>query len=101
MGTEPITMTNSHRTPAPTPSSQEIAKRGAAIYKQKYQHDLEQTANGKFVAINVYTSDATVAESSEQAIEQALKKDPQGLFHLVRVGHQAAFDAGWFMSYAR
>jgi len=94
-------MTTTHNTPAPAPSTQDIAKRGAAIYKQKFQAELEKTSAGKFVAINVNTSDASIADTSEQAIELALQKDPNGLFHLVRVGHQSAFEAGWFMSYAR
>lgn len=93
-------MNADNQTPAPAPSTQEIAKRGALLYKQKYQHDLEKTSTGKFAAINVNTTEATVADTSEEAIRLALEKDPQGLFHLVRVGHQSAFEAGWFMSYA-
>ena len=94
-------MNTTHNTPAPAPSTQEIARRGEAIYAQKYKQDLEQRASGKFVAINVNSSDATLADSSEEAVRLALQKDPQGLFHLVRVGHHSAFEAGWYISYAR
>jgi hypothetical protein len=89
----------SHKTPAP--STQEIARRGEEIYTQKYKHDLERSSKGKFVAVNVNNSEATIADTGEEAIEEALQKDPQGLFHLVRVGHQSAFEAGWYMTYAR
>jgi hypothetical protein len=85
----------------PTPSSQEIAARGEAIYAEKYRADLEKSSNGKFIAINVTNGDATLADTGEDAIRLALEKDPSGFFHLMRVGHKAAFEAGWYMSCAR
>jgi hypothetical protein len=93
-------MTSANNRPAPPSSTQEIARRGEAIYAQK-RDDLERSSKGKFVAINILTSDMTVADTGEQAVERALTKDPQGLFHLVRIGHQSAFEAGWYMTYAR
>ncbi len=92
-------MPTNHNTPAP--STRDTALRGEKIYKEKYQHEFEKTHKGKFVAINVNTSDATLADTSEEAIRLALEKDPSGLFHLMRVGHQSAFDAGWYMTCAR
>jgi hypothetical protein len=83
-----------------TPSFHEIAKRGEAIYSEKYRTVLEKSSNGKFVAINISSGDATLADTGEDAIRLALEKDPAGLFHLVRVGHKAAFEAGWYMSCA-
>jgi hypothetical protein len=85
---------------SPTPSTQDIAQRGEAIYKHKYQADFENKHKGKFVAVNVNTEEATMADTGEDAIRIALEKDPAGLFHLVRVGHQAPFEAGWYMSCA-
>ena len=85
----------------PTPSTQDIAQRGEAIYREKYQREFEKSQNGKFVAINVNTEETTVSDTAEDAIRMALEKDPSGLFHLVRVGYKAAFEAGWYMSCAR
>jgi len=82
----------------PTPSTQDIAERGEAIYKNKYQADLESKFHGQFAAINVQSEDVTLADTSDEAIRLALEKAPDGLFHLVRVGHKAAFEAGWYMS---
>ncbi len=84
-----------------TPSCQDIAERGEAIYGEKYRAKLEKTSNGKFIAINVGNSDATLADTGEDAIRLALEKDPSGFFQLMRVGHRAAFEAGWYMSCAR
>lgn len=82
----------------PTPSTRDIALRGEAIYKEKYQKDFETKYKDKFAAINVSTGEATVSEASEDAVRIALEKDPSGFFHLVRVGHPGAFEAGWYMS---
>lgn len=79
-------------------SPQEITERGEAIYREKYQRELERTAPGKFVAINVKSGEASVADASEVAVKLALEKDPDGLLFLARVGHKAAFEAGWYMS---
>lgn len=84
-----------------TPSSQEIAERGEAIYGEKYRVEMERTSNGKFIAINIANADATIADTAEDALRMALEKDPSGFFHLMRVGHRAAFEAGWYMSCAR
>ena len=81
-----------------TPSTQDIAERGEAIYKTNYQSDFEKNHLGKFVAINVINGDATISDTGEEAIRTALKKDPSGFFHLMRVGHKAAFEAGWYLS---
>lgn len=84
----------------PTPSTQEIAERGEAIYEQKYRKDFEATHPGKFVAINIRTGEATPSETAEDAIRIALEKDSNAFLHLLRVGHKAAFEAGWYMSCA-
>jgi hypothetical protein len=99
MGTE-LTMPTNRNAPAPAPSIQEIARRGEAIYAEKFQKELERTSSGKFVAININNADATVADTGEQAVEEALLKDPTGFFHLMRVGRQSAYEAGWYVTYA-
>jgi hypothetical protein len=81
-------------------SLKEIAERGEDIYRQKYQEQFEQKYNGKFVVINVVTDDATVSDASHDAVRFAVGKDPNGLFHLMRIGRQAAFEGGWYMSSA-
>jgi hypothetical protein len=78
-----------------TPSCQDIAEGGEATYDEKYRSELQRTSNGKFIAINVANADATLADTGEDAIRLAMEKDPAGFFHLIRVGHRAAFEAGW------
>ncbi len=68
-----------------------IADAGERIYKTKFQQELEKTANGKFVAIDVISGSASMGETPEQALNAARKEDPKGLFHLIRVGFSGAF----------
>jgi hypothetical protein len=82
-------------------SAQYIAERGEAIYAAKYRADLEQNAPGKFVAVHIESGEATLGDTGDAAIRAAREKDPTGYFHLIRVGHQAAFEAGWYLSCAR
>jgi len=84
----------------PNPSTKDIAQRGEAVYRERYQAHFERINLGKFVAVNVNDGEATVADTAEDAIRVALERDPSGLFHLMRVGHKAAFEAGWYMSCA-
>jgi hypothetical protein len=82
-------------------SAQYIAERGEAIYAEKYRADLEHSARGKFVAMHIESGEATLGDTGEAAIRAAREKDPEGNFHLIRVGHKAAFEAGWHLSCAR
>lgn len=81
-------------------STRDIADRGKAIYKDKWEETLLKTSGGKFVAIDVRTGEAYVADTAEEAVRTAEKHDPQGYFHLIRIGCKAAFAAGWYMSHA-
>jgi hypothetical protein len=76
-------------------SPKAIADAGERIYREKYQKDYEEKYLGKFVAISVKTEDATIADSPEDALEQAKSKEPDGLFHLIRVGYSGAFQMGY------
>jgi hypothetical protein len=72
-----------------------IADTGERIYRERYQKDFEEKYLGKFVAVSVKTGDATVGDSPQEALEQAKSKEPDGLFHLIRVGYPGAFQMGY------
>ncbi len=71
-----------------------VAKRGQEIYREKYQSEYETRYHGKFVVIDIATGEASVADSSEEAFEDARQKSPQGVFYLLRVGFPAAYRVG-------
>lgn len=83
-----------------TTSTREIALRGEAIYKEKWEAQLAKEHEGKFVAINIDNGDAVLGNTSEEAVRLAQEKYPTGYFHLIRIGRPSAFSAGWYMSHA-
>jgi hypothetical protein len=70
-----------------------IAAVGEAIYKDRYQRELEQTSRGMFVAINVDSGDAAISDSDVVAVHSMREKKPSRI-HLIRVGYSTAYRIG-------
>jgi len=70
---------------------QAIADQGERIYAERYKAQFEAEHLGKFVAIDIKTGHATLGSTSDEALESAKKINPNGLFHLIRVGSPGAF----------
>jgi len=68
-----------------------IADRGEEVYREKYQKEYEKIHRGKFVAIDVTTGLAYVADTPEGAFNLARKASQAGLFHLIKVGEPGAY----------
>ena len=69
----------------------EAAERGEKIYNEKYKTAFEDEHYGKYVAVDIQTEHAYIADSPEDAISLARKGNPKGVFHLVKVGSTGAF----------
>jgi hypothetical protein len=72
-----------------------IAEAGERIYRDKFQVELEASSHGKYAAINVEKETVFVSDTPEGAFDLARKDDPQGIFHLVRVGYAGAFQLSY------
>ena len=68
-----------------------IAELGEKIYATKYKQEFEQKYGRKFVAIDVNTEKAYIADTPEKALDDAKNDSPRGLFHLIQVGYTGAF----------
>ena len=75
-----------------------IAEAGEKIYNERYRTQYEAEHRGKFVAINVKNGHATLGESSEETLEAAKKTNPDGLFHLIKVGSPGAFRVSYTLN---
>ena len=73
----------------------QLAEKGEAIYRTKYQHEYEQLYPGKYVAIDLNTEKAFVADTPEAAVALLQKDNPKSYFHLVRVGSAGVFKVGY------
>ena len=83
---------------APLSNPRQIAERGEAIYRDRYQQQYERDYPGKFVAIDVQTENAYIADTPEDALADAHTQAPQGIFHLIQVGHAGAFRVSYAKS---
>ena len=66
-----------------------FAKKGQAIYEQKYRAQMETTARGKVVAIEVESGEAFIGRTALEAAMKARRKFPDSLFYFIRVGYPA------------
>lgn len=73
---------------------EEIAATGEKIYETRYRAEFEIRHPGKFVAINVIDESTTIGDTASQALFTAKKDHPEGMFHLIRIGHPGAFEVG-------
>ena len=71
-----------------------VAESGERIYTEKFKAEYERLYHGKFVAVDVDSEEAAIADSAYEALEQAKQSHPDGVFHLIRVGFKGAFEAG-------
>lgn len=68
---------------------QEIADKGTQIYKQ-IKSNYEPRENGRFLAIEIESGNAYLADTSAEAIVKAKENYPDKLFYLVKVGYDTA-----------
>jgi hypothetical protein len=73
----------------------QLAEKGEAIYRQKYKEEYERLYPGKFLAIDLNTEKAFVADTPERAVELLQKENPRSFFHLVKVGSPGVFKVGY------
>lgn len=88
MGDEEHIMTNSNLS---LDRPQQLAERGERIYATRYRDSFERQFAGQFVAIDVISGNAAVAEFPEEALEKALDSFPNPLLHLICIGESSAF----------
>ena len=67
---------------------QKVVTEGAKIY-QEIKTQYEPVQNGKFLAIDVDSKSAYMAESSVEAMNLARAKHPKKVFYVVKIGFDA------------
>jgi hypothetical protein len=73
------------------PNAHEIAAKGSDIYDRRYRTEFERLHDGEFVAIDISSEAAYLADLPETALSKARAAAPEGLFYLIRVGSPGAF----------
>ncbi|MES2216725.1 MAG: hypothetical protein V4481_05545 [Patescibacteria group bacterium] len=68
---------------------QKVVTEGVKIYQQ-IKDLYEPIQNGKFMAIDIDSKKAYVADTSADAVVMARKEHPQKVFYVVKIGFDAA-----------
>ena len=68
-----------------------IVERGKEIYATRYQRELEATALGQYVAIDVQTEEAHVRSAPGEALRAAREAHVGGYFYLIKIGSPGVF----------
>lgn len=73
----------------------QLAEKGEAIYNEKYREEYERLHPGKYVAIDLGSGKAFVADTPEGAVVLLQKESPRSFFHLIKVGSPGVFKVGY------
>ncbi|MCY3919698.1 MAG: hypothetical protein OXG38_07825 [Chloroflexi bacterium] len=68
-----------------------IAAAGEEIYNRKYREEYERLYRDMYVAINIRDESITRSDVAVEAMLEAKKEDPDGMFYLIWVGHKAVY----------
>ena len=72
----------------------EISRRGKEIYQTRIKHLVEPQHTGKFIVIDVESSDYEVDDEHIAASERLRKRRPDAVTYAGKVGYQAAYRLG-------
>ena len=80
--------------PHPRFPSEEIVRRGEAIYERQIRDTVEAKHTGKFLVLDIETGDYEVDQDELAAVDRAKAKHPDAPLYLLRVGFPAAVTLG-------
>lgn len=72
--------------PHPRYSSEEIVRRGKAIYEKQLRTQVEAANPGKFLVINIETGDYELGEDHLDVSDRAAAKHPGAALFAMRIG---------------
>ena len=72
--------------PHPRYSSEEIVRRGQALYEQQIRSTVEIAHKGEFLVLDVETGEYEIDASEIAALKRARAKNPGAALYILRVG---------------
>lgn len=78
----------------PRYSSDEIVRRGQALYEERIHAAVEPGHEGKFLVVDIETGEYEIDADDLAALQRARSKNPDAALYIVRVGHRAAYRIG-------
>jgi hypothetical protein len=73
---------------------QQVEELGEAFFQESIRDKLSREDNGRFVVIDVTSSNYEIADTDLQATRKLLAEHPQAVIYGIRVGSEAAYTLG-------
>ena len=77
-------------------SPEEVARRGQEIYEKEIRTDVESENQGKFLVLDIQTSEYEIDQDDLTATKRMLARCPDAVLYGLRVGYPAAYRLGGF-----
>jgi hypothetical protein len=80
--------------PHPNYTSEEIVRRGQALYDQQIRAKVEASHKGEFLVLDIDTGEYEIDSNEVAALKRAKAKNPSAGLYILRVGSPAAYRVG-------
>lgn len=87
--------------PHPRYSSEEIVRRGQALYDQQLCNQVAAGNTGKFLVLDIETGEYEIDRDELAALKRAKAKRPEAPLYMLRIGYPAAYRIGGAMQVPR
>lgn len=74
----------------PRYTSEEIARRGQALYEAQIQGKLDATYKGQFLVLDIETDEYELDRDELAALQRAKAKRPDAALYILRIGYSTA-----------
>ena len=78
----------------PRYTSEEIARRGQALYEERLRAEVDARDRGKFLVLDIETGEHEIDVDELAALQRAKRKNPDAVLYILRVGYPAAYRIG-------
>jgi hypothetical protein len=75
----------------PKYTSEEIARRGQALYEAQIQDKLDATCKGQFLVLDIETDEYELDTNELPALQRAKAKRPDAALYILRVGYSTTY----------
>jgi len=78
----------------PRYTSEEIVRRGQALYDQQIRAQVEASHQGKFLVLDIESGEYEIDVDELAALKRAKAKNPDAALYILRVGYSTAYRVG-------
>ena len=75
-------------------TSEEIARRGQALYEERLRGIVDARDRGKFLVVDIESGEYEIDVDELAALQRAKRKNPDAALYILRIGYPAAYRIG-------